>query len=65
MMFLLSSLKSGPETETGLSDSSRTTKEQVASNPIPLTEEGSTPESFTTCLVTLQHADHISSVDCS
>jgi hypothetical protein len=52
MMFLLASLKSGHETETGASFSSRTAKEQVASNPIPLIDAGSTLDSLTTCLVT-------------
>jgi hypothetical protein len=51
MMFLLS-LKSGPETDTGESFSSRTANEQVASNPIPLTDFGSTPASLITCFVT-------------
>ena len=63
--FRLSSSKSGPDIETGLSNSSSTAKEHVASNPIPFTEEGSTPASLTTCFVTEQHADQISSVDCS
>ena len=65
IMFLLSSLKSGPDTETGLSDSSNTANEQVASNPIPFTDEGLTADSLTTRFVTIQHADQMSSVDCS
>jgi len=65
IMFLLLSLKSGYETEIGSSNWSITASEQVASKPIPLTDDGAIPESLTTRLVTLQQADQMSSVDCS
>lgn len=53
------------DTETGVPDRSVTAKEQVASNPTPLTRAASTPDSFKIFWEHLAKADQMSEVDCS